>query len=651
MRKDFPRNFPHIFPGAKDEFVKPCIYDGSLDDLLHQGLGLTQILYQVQDWLNNAASNSLINSNQGWEPIRYDSIGNFIIYEHSRLRSLASEKAGSAFLYVDSFTDKFFALYRLHDYAPKPLDDRYASFVTQTVIEAEKFQRGVRPLLFCWPDEGVEVSEYFPETVTKLRELIEKSKKYGTYHNFWSEIQQLWTRLGSKSTEVEVIAVHCVRRPLPLIHQHTKLELLAYRVRAAFNFLGVPDMEAPVEIIGHLHAVGPDLLQQMSGSQPAKMESIIQIGCGSLGSKIAMHLGRAGHGPLTLIDNKNMSEHNLARHVLIKTAGNKAELLKGEMDILNVGVTASPKSLQDFVARNENRLFKKKSLVIDSTASINGRETLASLPVPQNGSRIFQTGLYSRGRLGFITIEGEERNPRVDDLHASIFDAAIDNKAISDAVMGADNGFQRQSTGQGCGSYTMVIPDTKISMYSAAMAERARQAFEGNLQNDGEISVGGMTDTGLSLTWETSSVGKTRVVDLDNKDWELRILASAFVSMEQEVGKWNQVETGGVLIGRLCLTRKCAIITRVLEAPPDSIRTPGRFVLGTAGLKSQVAKIAQASGLTYLGTWHSHLFGSTPSGVDDAMLKRVRDLRLGIPAFNLIWHNRELTCFADYGNY
>lgn len=654
LRKDFPRNLPHINPGPADDYVAPCIYDGSLDDLLHQGLGLTEILNRVQDWLTKAASNSLINRNQGWEPIRYDTIENAIVYEHSKLRALVTDKSGCICLtciVVDRADGGSGSYYRLYDYEPKAMDGRYVSNITQKDDFKDKLIIGVRPVLFCWPDGDAEVDEYFPETVTNLGELIEKSKIYGTYTKFWSGIQSLWIRMGSKSTQVDVVVVHCVRRPLQLINQHTKLELLGYRVRVKFNFLGVPDMESPVDIVRHLHAVGPDLLKEMSGASASKMESIIQIGCGSLGSKIAMHLCRAGHGPFALIDDKHMSEHNLARHALTKTAGNKAELLQKELEVFNVKATAHPRSLQDFVEKNVNRLFEKNNLVIDSTASINVRETLASLPAAQNDSRVFQTGLYSEGTLGFITIEGKGRNPRVDDLHAAIFDAAINIKAVSKAVMGSGDEFQRQATGQGCGSYTMVMPDTKISLYSAAMAERARKAYEGEIRDAGEILLGTMDDTGMSLKWESSSLGRTNVVRLDNRDWELRVLAPAFESMAQEVGRWPSVETGGVLIGRLCLTRKCAIVTRILEAPPDSVRTSGLFVLGVEGLRGKIANIVKSSGLTYLGTWHSHLFGSSPSGIDTATLEKIRKLRLGIPAFNLIWHNRALTSFTDYGDY
>ena len=537
---------------------------------MHQGEGLTEILYQVQDWLRKAASNSLINPNQGWEAIRYDTFNNLIVYQHAKLRSLVTDTAGSQFLTVESFEIDKLSYCKVMDYTPRKLDDRLIFDVTEHSLKRDGYSLNTCPVLFCWPDKDTIVDEYFPETVTNLGELLKRSRLYGTYKPFWQEIQYLWNRLGKKVFSVDVITVHCIRRPLPLINQNTDLELLAYRVRVKFGGIGLANMNSPVDIVCHFHAVGPELLQGLSGSAPAKMESIIQIGCGSLGSKIAMHLCRAGHGPFALIDNKSMSEHNLARHALTKTSGNKAELLKNEIDVFSARATAYPKSLQEFVSRNENRLFEKNSLIIDSTASINVRETLASLPVATNNSRIYQTGLYSEGKLGFVTIEGKGRNPRVDDLSAAIFDAAIDDKALSKALNGGDV-FRRHSTGQGCGSYTMVIPDTKISMYAAAMAERARKAYEGDIRDDGEIVLGLMSESGMSLTWQSSFFGRTHEVTLPNQDWEFRVMASAFDSMEGEVLRWPSVETGGVLIGRLSLARKCAIVTRILEAPPDSI--------------------------------------------------------------------------------
>jgi len=651
LRKDFPRNLPHINPCPGDSFVSPCIYDGSVDDLLHQGLGLTELVYQMQAWLKKAASNTLIDSMQGWEPIRFDDVDNLIVYDKAKIIGMVSGRANFKLVTCELFTLSDCIACKILDYSPRVMDVNYLSEITRKDIGRGPYALGIRPVLLCWSDESESVDEYFPETVSNLGELLKKTQQYGTYAAFWEQIQLLWILSEKMSHPVEVVTIHCVRRPLHLINQNTNLEFLSYRVRVQFNHLGAYDMNAPVDIICHRHAVGPDLLREMSGAPIGEMDGIIQIGCGSLGSKIAMHLCRAGHGPFTLIDNRYMSEHNLARHALTTAAGFKAELLGKEMDNFNIKATAYPKSLQEYLSRSNNRLFEKNSLVIDSTASINVRETLASLPKTTNNSRIFQAGLYSNGALGYITIEGSERNPRVDDLAAAIFDMAIDNRALSQVLAESEDSFHRHSTGQGCGSYTTIIPDTRISLHAAAMAERARQVYEGDIPHVGEVSLGFLTDGGMSLQWQTLPLEKTTRVPLGNKDWELRVLAPAFVMMGQEVAKWPGVETGGILIGRLCLTSKCAIITRVLEAPPDSSRTSGRFELGTEGLVARIAAINKSSGLTYLGTWHSHLYGGTPSGTDEATLKKIKELRLGIPAFNLIWHKGALSCFADYGDY
>ena len=56
------------------------------------------------------------------------------------------------------------------------------------------------------------------------------------------------------------------------------------------------------------------------------------LGAGSLGSKLALHLARAGNGPEVVVDRSTMSPHNVARHALIPSMGalqihDKARLL------------------------------------------------------------------------------------------------------------------------------------------------------------------------------------------------------------------------------------------------------------------------------------------------------------------------------------
>ena len=163
-----------------------------------------------------AAKNSLINPNQGWEPIRYDTFNNIIIYQHAKLRSFVTDSAGSRYLAVESFEIDNISRCSVVDYTSRELDSRFIFDVTQRDFKKDNYSKlNTRPLLFCWPDKDTVINEYFPETVTNLGELLKKSQLYGTYKTFWQEIQFLWNRLRDKSRIVDVITVHCVRRPLP----------------------------------------------------------------------------------------------------------------------------------------------------------------------------------------------------------------------------------------------------------------------------------------------------------------------------------------------------------------------------------------------------------------------------------------------------
>jgi hypothetical protein len=72
LRPDFPRDLPHINAHRVGGLVPPCVYEGSLDELLHR-LGLDAVIDQIIDWLGKAASGTLIDLSQGWEPTRRDS--------------------------------------------------------------------------------------------------------------------------------------------------------------------------------------------------------------------------------------------------------------------------------------------------------------------------------------------------------------------------------------------------------------------------------------------------------------------------------------------------------------------------------------------------------------------------------------------------
>jgi hypothetical protein len=107
LRDDFPRVFPHINPSESD--VYPCIYEGSLSELLQQAEWMNGVLNQLVDWLEKAASNSLLNYAQGWEPMRIDSSAGYICFEkYSVLDFFSKSTEGSKNVMYSKNNELFF---------------------------------------------------------------------------------------------------------------------------------------------------------------------------------------------------------------------------------------------------------------------------------------------------------------------------------------------------------------------------------------------------------------------------------------------------------------------------------------------------------------------------------------------------------------
>jgi hypothetical protein len=90
-------------------------------------------------------------------------------------------------------------------------------------------------------------------------------------------------------------------------------------------------------------------------------------------------------------------------------------------------------------------------------------------------------------------------------------------------------------------------------------------------------------------------------------------------------------------MGRISEAARTFYVTNVLPAPDDSVRSPYEFVLGTRGARQLVRNFAESAGysLFCLGTWHSHLLASGPSGTDRRTADAVALARLA-PSILLI---------------
>jgi molybdopterin/thiamine biosynthesis adenylyltransferase len=98
------------------------------------------------------------------------------------------------------------------------------------------------------------------------------------------------------------------------------------------------------------------------------------VGCGALGSHIAVSLARAGIGDITLIDHDIVKMENLGTQNYSQTdiGTEKAVALKKIVGSINkkIKVTAIKTRL---TARNADKLFAKKDIVLDGTDNIEAR--------------------------------------------------------------------------------------------------------------------------------------------------------------------------------------------------------------------------------------------------------------------------------------
>ena len=400
--------------------------------------------------------------------------------------------------------------------------------------------------------------------------------------------------------------------------------------------------------LGHRHKITKKVLRKMSGvKETMGAGSIVHIGCGSVGSKIAMHLAKSGHDPFVLVDNAVFSPHNAARHACVPPPEipgiPKAALLTEE--IRRMRLAADP-VVEDIIeickgqSTSVNPLRSNNRLVIESTGSIAVRDMLASLPSGRLVGRLLHAVLYGQGEIGVMAIEGPDRSPNVNDLVLSLYNECVNDPELA-SVFSDKSSVRRQEVGQGCGSQTMVMPDTRVSLFSSGMAQRAMQilANNDNGPSKGELWIGKLTSDELGVLWKLIEIGPTETLRLRvETSWEVRISQRASRIMLEEMNTWGEIETGGILMGRLSLYNRCFNIVRLVEAPSDSKRSRNSFILGVEGLRDKIQEIHDKSGgmLAYLGTWHTHPQGGDASAIDKITLAQLRGLPFGAPAMGLI---------------
>lgn len=653
LRSDFDRTLAHVQPGPATLRPEPCVFEGDLEDLFGRS-GLAGVLNQLVGWLEDAALGRLIDPGQGWEPVRRDSLRDVLVFDADSLRSQVKKASGHAFLPLEwvSFQDEEKPPMLRGKIENCPLTLNAGSvcdyFRIRNLRDGLLVGRSV--VLFVWPGRRasgrpVVADDYMPETVTTLADLKNRAQMYGCKQPLGAALRWLAKCVDEKSAEDDypVGIVLCARRPFHLIGSDSELELCPYLVDISAPELFPNSDDTLVRPAGHRHAISVPLLRRLS-AHPETDQGVqwVLAGCGSLGSKIGLHLARSGLAPSKVIDRGDLSPHNVARHALVPTEETgplswvlpKATALADAIGGLGQVVEAHVEDIRE-IALDKKRarllLPAKAWAVVNSTASVLVRDALA-MPECSVQSRVIETTLFGQGGLGVMTVEGPERNPDTGDLITETYERARRDEHLAQLVFGQAKDPTWQNVGQGCGSLTMAMPDTRVSLFASAMAEWLRVAQGAGLpERGGCILLGSLSSDGIGLTWQTVQVSPViEIAPLADRSWRVRILARAQRKIDEEVARWPTSETGGVLLGRTSEATRTFYVVDTLPAPRDSTRSASEFVLGTDKLRSTLSEYAESTDycLYCLGTWHSHLVDSGPSARDHRTATTVALARL-----------------------
>lgn len=595
------------------------------------------LVEQLADWLDKAATVDLIDPKHGWEPVRRDHVDDVVISDAVWLRSLAKSEAGCVAFKVRywAIVDFGAANYwvTLREAKPIPIGPDLADDFTFRNVGSSRVGSGIG--LVAWsgkkPDGMTFVADrYMPETVASVEELLARATILGCREYIEPKLTLLQERFRKSQMKVPVplAVVMLAKRPYPVIGTRSVYELCPYIVELqGGDNLSISSTKT-VRPALHREDISEQLMRRASGEEViAPPPSWSLIGCGSVGSKIALHMARAGRGPDSIVDRGNMLPHNFARHGTYPTDFMKEYgFIDSKTTMLSAPLTELGRRPKQHTLDIVSYVLANRSLktitgeacfaIVNTTGSATVRETLGSVALTGARPRVVEACLLGAGSTGLMTVEGPSENPSTTDLICEAYLAIQQSPEIAGKVFGMDA--SEVVVGQGCSTMTMPLRDSRLSLFSAGFAEKLFGLQRDGLPSEGGVLLlGDLHSDGLSQSWIEKKIAPRTLVNFST-GVEVRISPDVDSTIAREVSLKPNSETGGIIFGRYCDVTGHFHVVGTLPAPLDSKFSKDEFVLGVKGLKPMIRKLIESTGgaLYPLGTWHNHLLPSGPSAKD-----------------------------------
>lgn len=371
-------------------------------------------------------------------------------------------------------------------------------------------------------------------------------------------------------------------------------------------------------------------------------KSVALLGCGAIGSHIGEYFVRAGAAKIRLVDNSAVNPG-----ILVRQQFESRQVGFSKQSALSVRLsTINPKSDIDHVFANltkgwpESLELNDFDLIIDATAS---RRVAAALQLQfeklEQTPSILRCTINARASHGIATLKmGKSRLGPFDMIRQAKM-AASNSPLLAEFAdefwpqEQRDPGFQPEP---GCSEPTFVGSAADLAFFASSFFNFGAQALA-NSSEDSATALFSTMPNGYKCSQEIGS----RVVDLGKFAAESEVRHGYRVLLSPKARKAIQSEialnartgnardeTGGLLLGEIDDTLSTICIDAATGAPPDSVKSPERFVCGFEGTERRCQFHANKSGgsTRFVGVWHTHPFSMPkPSSVDlQAMVQILR---------------------------
>jgi proteasome lid subunit RPN8/RPN11 len=638
VRKDFPDDLPHLNLRSGENNEKSLCLWGSGTRDLYEHHGIARLLQVLQDWLADARDGVL--SKGEWEPAPYEK--QFLVHCNiGKLQKKADQflgdiRKGKCALWKEG---RYFGVGRITKYPTN------AASLNVKRLDAKERQKRKEAMgryehscYLITSEARVTFSNPLRTIPTSLDELISLLPQENT-RKFCDFVKK-----RNFEERGGLLVVFSLRRPLPMQSEVVGVatttsshnELLAFWIYSENG-------EMLIEQVGLISDASKELLAAVSGEKKYYLPVNI-VGCGSVGSALAVLLARSGITISRLVDPDFLLPHNNTRHEC-ETGGKvpylllKARVLAEK--IQNISSDYSPECTYDVLnARNFDELGSGH--VIETI----GSNDLESLWLSKPETPVHRILISGSGRVALLQSQNMSHdlsNASLLDIEAQMYLLALHVDKIREWLL-SDGVLSNRLLGFGCSSATMEMPWSTIQNHCSSLFPAVKEALNSKISG---LIFNFLTEDGKPDGYLKCDLPKFKEIscfDEMQSDWTVRLSESVEKFLFDERVESRPNEVGGFLIGLVNLEEHCISVCAATRAVKRS--SPSEVELISADEDPALINILEASGykLGLLGTWHSHVLGtSKPSFVDFETLSDTAQSSVVGPSVMVIVAENDLT--------